>query len=189
MYIHGWYFFVTYHTCGVIFVRIIRTSLLSLLKVSKNSIVYYLIISLAFFFAAWIFSVGEIYATTMEAIREQFNYRNMDWALSYGALAYSCYFIVSFPMVYFLDENVKIIKIKVKDDNDIKQSNKNSNNKDNNNNNSNNNTDDDNNNEKPWTIWKTIENGFAAGMISFILLDIVCQFVIVGWQKEYFSKC
>jgi len=29
----------------------------------------------------------------------------MDWALSWGALAYSCYFIASFPMVQWMDES------------------------------------------------------------------------------------
>jgi hypothetical protein len=40
----------------------------------------------------------------MDAIKEQFSYDDMDWALSKGALCYSCYFIASFPLVYWLDE-------------------------------------------------------------------------------------
>eukprot|EP01046_Picozoa_sp_COSAG06_P005575 COSAG06_NODE_250_length_19080_cov_6.483029_15_plen_76_part_00 len=40
----------------------------------------------------------------MDAIKEQFSYDDMDWALSKGAMCYACYFIASFPMVYWLDE-------------------------------------------------------------------------------------
>lgn len=40
----------------------------------------------------------------MDAIKEQFSYDDMSWALSKGALCYSCYFIASFPLVYWLDE-------------------------------------------------------------------------------------
>eukprot|EP01043_Picozoa_sp_COSAG02_P009118 COSAG02_NODE_305_length_25176_cov_30.787455_2_plen_219_part_00 len=44
----------------------------------------------------------------MDAIKEQFSYDDMDWALSKGALCYSCYFIASFPLVYWLDEPVSL---------------------------------------------------------------------------------
>mmetsp|Transcript_11560 Transcript_11560/g.13279 ORF Transcript_11560/g.13279 Transcript_11560/m.13279 type:complete len:294 (+) Transcript_11560:53-934(+) len=134
MYVHAWYFFITYHTCSVIFIRAIRTSVLGRIPLMNI---------LSVIFTAWLFSVGEIYGTTLEAIKEQFHYVDMDWALSHGALAYSCYFISSFPMVYNLDED-RLAK---------------------------------------WTFRRTVENSFAASMISFILLDIVCQFVITGWHK------
>ena len=42
--------------------------------------------------------------SAMDAIKEQFSYDDMDWALSKGAMCYACYFIASFPMVYWLDE-------------------------------------------------------------------------------------
>ena len=42
----------------------------------------------------------------MDAIKEQFSYDDMNWALSKGALCYSCYFIASFPLVYWLDEPI-----------------------------------------------------------------------------------
>mmetsp|Transcript_12484 Transcript_12484/g.15493 ORF Transcript_12484/g.15493 Transcript_12484/m.15493 type:complete len:307 (+) Transcript_12484:80-1000(+) len=135
MYVHAWYFFITYHTCSVIFMRCIRTSILS------KYVPLLSVISVVL--AAWVFSVGEIYGTTLEAIREQFHYVDMEWALSHGALAYACYFISSFPMVYNMDEEIGV----------------------------------------KWTLTKTIENALAASMIAFTLLDLVCQFVITGWQK------
>ena len=39
------------------------------------------------------------------AIAEQFTYRDLPRMLRWGSLFYACYFIVSFPMVYRLDEN------------------------------------------------------------------------------------
>jgi hypothetical protein len=55
---------------------------------------------------AWLCAWGEIYGTTMEAIKEQFEYSNLHWALKWGAMLYSCYFIASLPIVYGLDEEV-----------------------------------------------------------------------------------
>jgi cycloeucalenol cycloisomerase len=98
MYLHAWYFFVTYHTCSVIVIRAIRTAPgLRRLPWLANT--------LSIALSAWLFAWGEIYGTTLEAIREQFTYRDMDWALSWGALCYACYFVSSFPMVCGLDES------------------------------------------------------------------------------------
>ena len=63
---------------------------------------------------------------------------------------YACYFIASFPLVYWLDEpqarphgaGVYLSK---------------------------------------WSLTKVVESALAAGMIGFILLDLVAQFVIVDW--------
>ena len=40
----------------------------------------------------------------MESIKDQFEYADMNWALTWGAGIYACYFVVSFPMVKDLDE-------------------------------------------------------------------------------------
>eukprot|EP01062_Namystynia_karyoxenos_P067470 TRINITY_DN61434_c0_g1_i1.p1 TRINITY_DN61434_c0_g1~~TRINITY_DN61434_c0_g1_i1.p1 ORF type:complete len:317 (+),score=97.25 TRINITY_DN61434_c0_g1_i1:67-951(+) len=131
MYPHGWYFFVTYHTCGVIFVRMVR-SLVGPSFVPSAA---------AFGFAAWLFAWGEIWGTTMDAIKDQFNYADMDWALTWGAALYACYFIVSFPFVYGLDETPA----------------------------------------QRWPLRRVAESALAASMLSFILLDLVTQFVIRRW--------
>lgn len=137
MYVHAWYFFITYHTCSVIFIRMIRTA-----PVLRDFGVVSTVFSVVF--SAWLFAWGEIYGTTLEAIEEQFAYKDMNWALTWGALCYSCYFISSFPMVFNLDETP---------------------------------------NER-WTLTKTIENSLAASMMAFILLDVVCQFVVTDWKYK-----
>ena len=124
---------MTYHVAGGIFVRTLK----HYIQVRALEPVFFII-------AAWIFAWGEIYGTTFEQIQENFHYEDMDFALSNGALFYSCYFIVSFPMVFFLDET-----------------------KDN-----------------RWTVKETLLSAFATGMIGMILLDIVCQYIIVGWPTH-----
>jgi hypothetical protein len=52
------------------------------------------------FFFAW----AEIKLTTMESIKDQFEYADMNWALSWGAGIYACYFVASFPMIKDIDE-------------------------------------------------------------------------------------
>jgi cycloeucalenol cycloisomerase len=39
------------------------------------------------------------------AIAEQFAYKDLPRMLKWGSLFYACYFVVSFPMIYRLDEN------------------------------------------------------------------------------------
>jgi cycloeucalenol cycloisomerase len=142
MYIHAHYFFVTYHTLSVIVIRVVRQEALSRCGAGMWPLAELAsFVGTAMFFA-WL----EIYATTMDAIKEQFSYADMDWALSWGAALYSCYFICSFPMVFWLDE------------------------------------------EAIWTVspprWgmgRVVQSALAAGMMGFILLDLVAQFVIVDW--------
>jgi len=97
MYFHAWYFFITYHTCSVIFIRMIRTA-----PGFRDWPLLANVFSIAF--SACLFAGGEIFGTTLEAIKDQFTYQNMDWALTWGTLCYSCYFIASFPMVFPMDE-------------------------------------------------------------------------------------
>lgn len=98
MYFHGWYFFVTYHACSIVFMRMIRTGL-------PDSVPLLLRTIIATFVGAFFFAWAEIKFTTMEAIKDQFEYANMDWALTWGALLYSCYFLASFPLLQRLDED------------------------------------------------------------------------------------
>jgi cycloeucalenol cycloisomerase len=95
MYLHAWYFFATYHTCSVILLRRIRTSrfgastLASLAAVAAT---------------AWFFAWAEMFFTTDPSIAHEFRYEDLPWALRWGTWFYACYFVVSFPMVYRLDE-------------------------------------------------------------------------------------
>jgi len=98
MYVHAWYFLITYHACSVVFIRVIRTAPLA--REWPTIASFFSVI-----FAAWLFAWGEIFGTTLEAIKDQFTYKDMDWALSWGAMLYACYFVSSFPIVFPLDEH------------------------------------------------------------------------------------
>jgi cycloeucalenol cycloisomerase len=96
MYLHAWYFFATYHTCAVIAMRRVRTS--SLGGGLPGA-------AIAVAATAWFFAWAEVFFTTGESVAHQFRYEDMAWMLSSGTWFYACYFVVSFPMVYRLDEN------------------------------------------------------------------------------------
>jgi cycloeucalenol cycloisomerase len=54
--------------------------------------------------SAYGFAWAETFFMTGGAIAEQFAYRDLDRMLRWGSLFYACYFVVSFPMIYRLDE-------------------------------------------------------------------------------------
>jgi len=66
MYLHGTYFFITYHTCSVIVMRMARTSPWA------RRLPFHLGDALATFAAALFFAAGEIFFTTLDAIKDQF---------------------------------------------------------------------------------------------------------------------
>jgi cycloeucalenol cycloisomerase len=96
MYLSAHYFFLTYHTTAVIVLRRVRTS-----AFGSHPLVTVLTVAAVAWFWAW----AEIRLTTDPSLADQFRYEDMPWALRWGALFYACYFIVSFPMVYRLDED------------------------------------------------------------------------------------
>ena len=55
--------------------------------------------------AAYGFAWAETFAMTGGAIAEQFTYRDLPRMLRWGSLFYATYFVVSFPMIYRLDES------------------------------------------------------------------------------------
>jgi cycloeucalenol cycloisomerase len=124
MYLHAHYFFVGYHTTAVVVMRRVRTSALN-----AHPLVGALVVALA----AWFWAFAEIRMTTAPSLADQFRYEDLAWALRYGALVYACYFIVSFPMVYRLDEPP----------------------------------------DDRWTVGRTTIEALAAGMLTFVLLDLV----------------
>ena len=143
MYFHAHYFFVTYHTLSVIVIRFLRQAMSRCVPDSSVGLPLLAVEVAAFAGTAVFFAYMEIYFTTMDAIKEQFNYVDLDWALSWGVALYSCYFVCSFPMVYWLDELPGV--------------------------------------EHSWSMRRVVESALSAGMMGFILLDIVAQFVIVDW--------
>ena len=148
-----------------------------------------------FIATAWLFAWLEIYATTMDAIKEQFScdrrppfprdtgcatplrgvrcrrrYDDMGFALGKGAWCYACYFLASFPLVYWLDEPLDESnpwsKSTVRPDTTMLLSGGASRSV----------------RDCKWSVARTVESALAAGMLGFILLDLVVQFVVVGWQ-------
>ena len=128
MYLHAHYFFIGYHTTAVIVMRRVRTS-----PLNAHPVVGALVVAAAAWFWAW----AEIRLTTSPSLADQFRYEDLAWALRWGALVYACYFIVSFPMVYRLDEDA----------------------------------------DEPWSLGRTANEGLAAGMLTFILLDLATKWV------------
>jgi cycloeucalenol cycloisomerase len=99
MYPSAHFYFVTYHTIGVIVLRRVRTSELF---VGANARWLW---PLAVVAAAYGFAWMETFAMTGGAIAEQFTYRDLPRMLRWGSLFYATYFVISFPMIYRLDEN------------------------------------------------------------------------------------
>jgi cycloeucalenol cycloisomerase len=96
MYASAYYYFLTYHTCAVLVMRRVRTS-----RVGANPLLWPLIVLAA----AYGFAYLETYFMAGGSIAEQFGYRDLPRMLRWGSLVYACYFVVSFPMVYRLDED------------------------------------------------------------------------------------
>jgi cycloeucalenol cycloisomerase len=97
MYPSAHFYFVTYHTLGVIVLRRIRTA---------RVIAAAWMLPLAVVVTAYGFAWLETYAMAGGSIAEQFGYRDLPRMLRWGSLFYACYFVVSFPMIFRLDENV-----------------------------------------------------------------------------------
>ncbi len=96
MYPSAHFYFVTYHTIGVIVLRRVRTS-----EWGSAPWLWPFVVLMAAYGFAW----AETFAMTGGAIAEQFTYRDLPRMLRWGSLYYATYFVVSFPMIYRLDEN------------------------------------------------------------------------------------
>jgi cycloeucalenol cycloisomerase len=94
MYPSAHFYFVTYHTIGVIVLRRLRTSRLF------PMVLWPVAVLAAAYGLAW----AETFAMTGGAIAEQFTYRDLPRMLRWGSLFYASYFVISFPMIYRLDE-------------------------------------------------------------------------------------
>ena len=95
VYFSGAAFFVVYHNLAIICMRRIRTS-----RLNVGSIVWVLIVIASALFFAW--AETRLGATDKNA--PYFAYQDLAWMLKYGSVFYACYFLVSFPMFYRLDE-------------------------------------------------------------------------------------
>jgi cycloeucalenol cycloisomerase len=95
MYTTAHFYFVTYHTGAVVVMRRVRTSRL----LGRPWLWPLTVLGTAYFFA-W----AETFFMTDPSIAAQFYYRDLPRMLRWGSLFYACYFFVSFPMIYRLDE-------------------------------------------------------------------------------------
>ena len=95
MYFNAAAFFVVYHTLAFILMRRILTSRLNI----GRWVVVLVTVIVAYFFA-W----AETRLVATDANKPYFYYENLDWMLSHGSAFYACYFLVSFPFAYRIDE-------------------------------------------------------------------------------------
>ncbi|AUM12240.1 hypothetical protein [Ketobacter alkanivorans] len=96
MYFYTHAYFMTYHTTAVLVMRRVLTSSLPLRHL--------LFLPLAFavgYCWAWM----ETKAMANPLMATSFYYTKLDAMLTYGSLIYATYFVVGFPIFYFLDEN------------------------------------------------------------------------------------
>lgn len=96
MYLYTHAYFMTYHTTAILVLRRIMSSGLPLAK-----LLFLPIAAGVGYFWAWM----ETKAMANPLMQTTFYYENMDAMLAYGSLVYSVYFIASFPIFYYLDEN------------------------------------------------------------------------------------
>ena len=95
MYWSAHFYFLTYHTLAVILLRRVVSSRVGRLPLAWSATVL---------LAAYGFAYAETFFMAGGSIAAQFGYRDLDRMLTWGSLYYALYFVVSFPMVYRLDE-------------------------------------------------------------------------------------
>jgi len=96
MYLLAHAYFMTYHNTAIVVLRRLKTSALPVKK-----ILWPVMIFVIGYFWAWM----ETKAMANPFIEQQFYYKDMARMLAYGSIMYSFYFIASFPVYYFLDED------------------------------------------------------------------------------------
>jgi cycloeucalenol cycloisomerase len=95
VYFSGAAFFVVYHNLAIICLRRIRTS-----RLNAGWAAWAVMVLITALFFAW--AETRLVATDKNA--PFFAYEDLSWMLKYGSVFYACYFVVSFPMFYRLDE-------------------------------------------------------------------------------------
>ena len=95
MYFNAAAFFVVYHTVAFILMRRILTS-----RLNVGPWVNVIVIAVG----AWFFAWAETRLVATDANKPYFYYADLEWMLAYGSGFYACYFLVSFPFAYRIDE-------------------------------------------------------------------------------------
>ena len=95
MYFNAAAFFVVYHTVAFILMRRILTS-----RLNVGPWVNVIVVAVG----AWFFAWAETRLVATDANKPYFFYEDLEWMLAYGSGFYACYFLVSFPFAYRIDE-------------------------------------------------------------------------------------
>ncbi len=100
MYLYTHAFFMTYHVSANIALRLIKTTIPSYSPMIMHSIFMFSVFVIGYSWA-WI----ETKAMANPLMQDLFYYEKMDMMLKYGSIIYATYFIASFPLYYFIDED------------------------------------------------------------------------------------
>lgn len=96
MYAYTHVYFMTYHATATIALRVLRNS-----GLPAMAVLFPVFVFLIGYFWAWM----ETKAMANPMIASNFYYEKMEAMLAYGSAIYATYFVASFPIYYFLDEN------------------------------------------------------------------------------------
>lgn len=96
MYLLTHAYFMTYHATATVVLRRLRTS-----GLPGMTALFPVLVFVIGYFWAWM----ETRAMANPMIAENFHYEKMDLMLAYGSAIYAIYFIASFPIYYFIDED------------------------------------------------------------------------------------
>lgn len=98
MYFYTHAYFMTYHASAVVVLRRIMSS-----GMPWRQIMFMPVVFLVGYAWAWL----ETRAMANPLMTSTFYYEKMDAMLAYGSIIYATYFVASFPIFYFLDENMR----------------------------------------------------------------------------------
>jgi len=98
MYLLTHAYFMTYHTTAMVVLRRLRTS-----RLGQSSA---WVFPVAIFVTAYFWSWMETFAMANPAMADTFYYKDLNRMLAIGSITYSCFFITSFPIFYWLDEKL-----------------------------------------------------------------------------------
>ncbi|MFT5041002.1 MAG: cycloeucalenol cycloisomerase [Hyphomicrobiaceae bacterium] len=96
MYCNAAAFFVVYHNAAIVLMRRARTTAWGRATLPTVAIVVG---------TAWVFAWAENQMIIGAVAEPSFYFRDLSVMLRHGAVIYACYFLVSFPMAYRIDEN------------------------------------------------------------------------------------
>lgn len=105
MYLNAVAFFVVYHALAVVCIRRVRTMTLGWGRRAQG-LAWVLIVGAAALFFAW--AETRLYIT--QAATTNVWYVDLDAMLLWGSVFYSLYFVVSFPSIYRMDEEMSVAR-------------------------------------------------------------------------------